>query len=454
MINSHSLLFSDFRTTWYKKWAKLLKQDARHLEGHALLANKFWQNAIMAQALYERGALEAGKSGLGFGVGRERLPALFASMGVDVMATDQDFTTKKAKHWSQYELAEDTNSLNRLSIASAKDFQERVSYQAADMTDIPKSFYGKYDFLWSNCALGHLGSIPEGLRFIVESTKCLKPGGYAVHTTEVNVLSNNKTVDSGDTVIFRPKDFYRLSKMLAEVGCKMEPVVLNFGTTKDDLRVTMHPEFGNDYSKINFKKNLITQVLLVIHRPENSKKISPAKKDHLLAYLNNLKSQKQFKTKTPYLKNLEKIKRSQLKNGDISVVKNNIEVTISGKPKDVYLEFTNNSDIELSAVHHKSDTFLPLNLSTSSSTDRESVFAHNNWYNSQPNRPSSGLFKKDSKGKWTKADYVGAGEDFSFKVTLNPKGIKKGRYTEKFAIVQEGSRHMPETEICLSITVC
>jgi hypothetical protein len=254
-------------------------------------------------------------------VGTERLPALFASMGVDITATDQDFTTQKAKHWQQYELAENTNSLNKLKIASAKDFQEHVSFRPVDMTNIPKALNDGYDFLWSNCALGHLGSIPEGLRFITESTKCLKPGGYAVHTTEVNVLSNNKTVDSGDTVIFRPKDFFKLSKMLAEAGCEMEPVILDFGTTKDDLRVTMHPEFGNDHSKINFKKNLITQILLIIHKPEEGKKVSPSKKAHLVAYLNNLKSQKKFRSATPYLKNLEKLKSSQVKVGDIKVVK-------------------------------------------------------------------------------------------------------------------------------------
>lgn len=453
MINSHALLFSDFKTTWYKKWAKLLKQDPKHLEDYALRSNKFWQNAAMAQALYERGVLKSGKRGVGFGVGTERLPALFASMGVDVMATDQDFTSQKAKHWQQYELAEDTNSLNKLKLASAKDFQEHVSFRPVDMTNIPQTLYGDYDFLWSNCALGHLGSIPEGLRFITESTKCLKPGGYAVHTTEVNVLSNNKTVDSGDTVIFRPRDFYKLSRMLAEAGCEMEPVVLNFGTTVDDLRVTMHPEFGNDYSKINFKKNLITQVLLIVHKPENGKKLSVAKKDHLMTYVSNLKSQKKFKTATPYLSNLDKLKKSQVREGDIKVVKENIELSLSGKSKDIYLEFTNNSKIELSAIHNKSDTFLPLNLSTSGPTDRESAFVHSNWYNGQANRPFSGLFRKDSKGKWSKILSVKPGEDFALKITLDPKDVKKGKYTEKFALVQEGSRHMPETEVCLNIEV-
>lgn len=453
MIDSHALIFSDFKTFWYRKWAKLLKQDEKHLEGHALRANKFWQNAVMAQALYERGVLESGRNGLGFGVGRERLPALFASMGVNITATDQDFTTQKAKHWQQHELAEDTNSLNRLSIATAKDFQENVSFQPEDMTDISNSLDGKYDFLWSNCALGHLGSIPEGLKFIVESTRCLRPGGYAVHTTEVNVLSNNKTVDSGDTVIFRPRDFYRLSKMLAEVGCEMEPVVLDFGKSKDDLRVTMHPEFGNDYSKINFKESLITQVVLIIYKPEVGSKLSSAKKDHLVAYMNNLKSQKRFRSATPYLKNLGELRKSELRNGDIKVVDKVIGVSLSSRPKDVYLEFINNSGKELSSVHNKSDTFLPINLSTSSPTDRESVFFCNNWFNGQANRPSSGLFIKDSKGEWSMVSSIEPNNNFAFRVTLDPKNAKKGEYVEKFALVQEGSRHMPETELEIAVSV-
>ena len=61
MIKSHSLLFSDFDTKWYKNWARELKQDRDHLAGHKLKANKFWQNAVMVEALYERGMLEDGK---------------------------------------------------------------------------------------------------------------------------------------------------------------------------------------------------------------------------------------------------------------------------------------------------------------------------------------------------------------------------------------------------------
>ena len=67
-IRSHTLLFKDFNSKWYKKWAKELKQDKDHLDNHVLRANKFWQNAIIVQALWERGTFYKGACGIGFGV--------------------------------------------------------------------------------------------------------------------------------------------------------------------------------------------------------------------------------------------------------------------------------------------------------------------------------------------------------------------------------------------------
>lgn len=120
MIKSHSLVWADFDTTWYKRWAGELYQDDKHRGDYALHANKFWQNAVMAEALWERGLLTEGTKAVGFGVGQERLPALFAKYGVRVTATDQDFTMEKAGHWSKHELANGSQSLNQLGICDPK----------------------------------------------------------------------------------------------------------------------------------------------------------------------------------------------------------------------------------------------------------------------------------------------------------------------------------------------
>ncbi len=112
-IKSHAMLIGDFSTEWYAHWKKELKQDPGNLLNMELRSNKFWQNAVICQALHERGVLKADATGIGFGVGQERLPAVFAKYGVDVTATDQDFRTKKAEHWSKAELARGLKSYAR-----------------------------------------------------------------------------------------------------------------------------------------------------------------------------------------------------------------------------------------------------------------------------------------------------------------------------------------------------
>ena len=49
--------------------------------------------------------------------------------------------------------------------------------------------------LWSSCSLEHLGSISHGIEFILNSLKCLKQHGVAVHTTEFNLSSNEETLN-------------------------------------------------------------------------------------------------------------------------------------------------------------------------------------------------------------------------------------------------------------------
>ena len=71
-----------------------------------------------------------------------------------------------------------------------------------------------YDFVWSVCALEHLGNLERGLEFVERSLSVLKPGGVAVHTTEFNADSNEKTLGTGGTVLYRKKDLQALFERL------------------------------------------------------------------------------------------------------------------------------------------------------------------------------------------------------------------------------------------------
>src|SRR5262245_17988237 len=65
------------------------------------LHRKDWEHAFIAQALAERGMLAPGRRGLGFGVGKEPLVALFASHGCEAVATDQAPDQARDEGWHE-----------------------------------------------------------------------------------------------------------------------------------------------------------------------------------------------------------------------------------------------------------------------------------------------------------------------------------------------------------------
>lgn len=454
--SSRTLQYTDFESNWYRKWAKLLKQNKEGAEDYALRANKFWQNAVMAQILDEKGALKSKNTGIGFGVGQERLPALFARMGVNVTATDQDHRTDKAKHWQKYELATGTVSLNRLGICPQDKFEANVNYAPVDMNHIPKQHYGSYDFAWSNCALGHLGSIENGLNFIVNSAKCLKIGGTAVHTTEINTLSNDETVDNNpETVIFRPKDLYLLSKMLAKHGLVLEVPNFSFGDTEHDQRISIKPEFGNDYSKLQVGGHIITQIVLIIHKPKktNLKTKSAALYKHRVALAKNITAQKKFKANNPLITEILRLENKELSDDSIIALQSSKKISINQKPKSIYLGFKNSTDMPLFSMHNRLWTTKPIALGTSNPTDRKSSFVDKSWHNGQANRPPIAIYEKAKDGSYNELDYVKPGQTFYFEVKLNATKLKSGTYKESFTVVQEGNRYFAKSEVTVTVLV-
>lgn len=457
MIQSHSFRWRDFQTAWYKHWAREMLQNKSHLDGHALFANKFWQNAAMAQALYERGAVNEKSRGIGFGVGQERLPALFAKYDVFVTATDQDFKAQKAGHWAKRELATGQQSLNKLGICDQSKFIKQVEYEPVDMTKIPEKLFGEYDFLWSNCALGHLGSIPAGLAFIKESLKCLKPGGWAVHTTEVNILSNAKTVDDGSTVIFRVRDIYRLQRSLIVQGYEVSPFVLTLGKDPEDRRISLAPIFGNDYSKIQFRGHLLTQIVLIIHKPKKFPKKTDLKTTtHRLlavrrAYRSNLRIIKNYRRSDPTIRQINLSKKAPVSKIKLMPAKSHIKIKINrGKLQKLPIVYKNNTDFCLFGVISPISAN-PIVLATADPVNRKSKFKSDSWASN--NRPSAQLWAEVSKGKYKQVEFVQPRQNFMFELTLNTKGLKKGSYQESFCLVQELVGWIDSSTVKISIEI-
>ncbi len=73
-----------FALPQYAYWCKRIKEVPRW-------HRKQWEFVYICQALWEAGMLDAGKRGLGFGVGKEPLVALFAALGCNITATDSVF---------------------------------------------------------------------------------------------------------------------------------------------------------------------------------------------------------------------------------------------------------------------------------------------------------------------------------------------------------------------------
>jgi len=70
---------------------------------------------------------------------------------------------------------------------------------------------------------------------------CLKPGGVAVHTTEFNLSSNDKTVADGPCVIYRLRDIEAVCGQLVAQGHTVEPLDVQPGHHRLDRFVDEPP---------------------------------------------------------------------------------------------------------------------------------------------------------------------------------------------------------------------
>jgi hypothetical protein len=230
------------------------------------LHRKVWEFVYICQALHERGLLRPGARGLGFGVGGEPLPAFFAGQGCSILATDQARSAAAASGWAaSQQHASERDSLGRPSMCPPEQFDANVAFRACDMNAIPADMTG-HDFCWSACALEHLGSIEHGLRFIENSLATLKPGGFAVHTTEFNLSSNDETLAHGGTVLFRQRDMEELSRRLAAKGHIMAPLDLDRGQGLLDRYIDMPPYRQEPHLKLALEGFEATSIGIVVQR--------------------------------------------------------------------------------------------------------------------------------------------------------------------------------------------
>jgi SAM-dependent methyltransferase len=233
----------DMDTPYFTYWADKIGHLPRY-------HRKLWEFVFICQALSERGLLKEGMRGVGFGVGEEPLPAYFASQGCRITGTDMTPEAAVAAGWTgSQQHAAGKENLRRPGICDDATFEANVEFASCDMNAIPDDLTG-YDFCWSACALEHLGSIEQGLAFIERSLDCLKPGGFAIHTTEFNLSSNADTVSEGGTVLFRRQDMEALFQRVRAKGHTMAPLDLHPGRGELDRYIDVPPYRDEPHLKL------------------------------------------------------------------------------------------------------------------------------------------------------------------------------------------------------------
>ncbi|NDJ16286.1 methyltransferase domain-containing protein [Myxacorys almedinensis A] len=259
--------YEHFNTPWFYRWDQEISLGGGTNALPRTFHRKLWEWYAIAQALWERGFLDATKKGLGFAVGTEPLSSLFANYGVTVLATDLDTNNPDAEAWkTTNQHADSLESLWSEHIISRDAFMERVRFQNADMKNLV-GIEEKFDFVWSSCALEHLGSLEEGINFAINSSKLLKPGGIGIHTTEFNVASNDATLLDGSNVIYRKCDIEELDYKLRKQGMCLEEMDFRPGTSFDDRQYDTPPYYvsGHQHIKLALADHIATSLIFIIY---------------------------------------------------------------------------------------------------------------------------------------------------------------------------------------------
>lgn len=250
-LTSKMCVERDFESDWIAVWARAINEGVR-------FHRKLWEFCYIAQALYAADMLCAGRRGIGFGVGVEPLPSLFAKLGAHVLATDLAAGDAASEPWQ----AVNSHAASRQAVLREDicppDRLGNIEFRPVDMNNIPEDLAGQFDFCWSSCSLEHLGSRERGLAFIERSLAVLKPGGVAVHTTEFS-LDPAATFDNFETVLYRPEHFEALAERVRRRGAEMAMLDFDPGNgvlDKLPTLATLFPDVIADPHVVNVKVSL------------------------------------------------------------------------------------------------------------------------------------------------------------------------------------------------------
>lgn len=221
---------------------------------------KLWEFVFIVRALEAAGMLEPGKRGLVFAAGEEPLISLFASKGVEIVATDMDAEGARRAGWVNGQFTGSRDKLFYPDLVSWDDFDRLVSYETADMNHIPPHLFGQFDFVWTTCSLEHVGSVLLAQRFAINSMEVLKPGGMALHTTEFTLSSLSHKFEGPYYCIFRKSDMDALASSLRKLRFHVPDIYYHAGSSKLDQTPDLPRYDKNRHIKLLLDGHVVTSI--------------------------------------------------------------------------------------------------------------------------------------------------------------------------------------------------
>lgn len=233
--------------------------EAMRLGRH--LHRRSWEQAYIVAALANHGAIAQGRRVVGFGVGRERVPALLASRGVEVTV---DLPAGDAAR-DPAELLAKQAELAIPDVVARDVFDALVRFEEYGMEAMRPDFAGRFDALWSCGALHRMRSLQAGLDFVAQSLSVLRPGGIAVHTTDLNLVSDKETVDQPGLSLLRRRDVEALVTRLRAEGHDAGPINLHPGLADEDS-VVDGPPYGLPHLKVAAGAFIVTSLGIIVRK--------------------------------------------------------------------------------------------------------------------------------------------------------------------------------------------
>ena len=211
--------YEDFISKEYKLFCSEINEEAR-------FHRKQWEFFVISREILRHFNNFEGKNALGFAVGQEVLLEYFVKKGAKIIGSDLHVNNANTEGWKNTN--QHLSNYKLKGIVDKNIFNNSFTMDYVDMNNIPEKYLkSEFDFIWSSCALEHLGSIKKGLDFIKNSLDCLKSGGVAVHTTEYNLSSETEHCDHKSSSIYSKHDILTLKNELELLGYKVLPINFN-----------------------------------------------------------------------------------------------------------------------------------------------------------------------------------------------------------------------------------